>query len=181
MAKVLYLFIDVQHCFFEWHDDPSNLLPAPETYKKRWSQLLERARDAQKRGTLAVAHVQHEEDEDYGFKRGTDGWKLEFEPLENERVYSKRDASVFKSNPQLADELKAQGVETIVVAGAQSEHCVQAATRGALENGFEVVVLDGAIHTLGETLDEANAISDRIARDLGQAGAKVVPWDQWSP
>ncbi|KDN41972.1 Isochorismatase hydrolase [Tilletiaria anomala UBC 951] len=188
MPHRLYLFVDIQHCFFEW-PDPANLLPSPEVYLPRWEKLLDSARayaatSRQAQGAaesdhLLIAHVQHEEEGDYGFKRDTPGWELQFPPLPGEMRLHKEHPSVFDSNPSLASSLREKGITQLIIAGAQSENCVQAAVHSALKEGFQVLVLSGAHHTLGETLEEANRISQQIEDELRKEGADIVQWDQY--
>jgi len=70
----------------------------------------------------------------------SEGWQLYFEPLAGDRVIRKTTQNVFESNPQLAGELKASGVDSLELIGMQSEYCVQASARGAKAAGFDVIL-----------------------------------------
>jgi nicotinamidase-related amidase len=54
-------------------------------------------------------------------------------------VVRKEESDTFSSNPELARALRVRGVERVVVAGMQSEFCIEATSRGVLGEGFAVV------------------------------------------
>lgn len=87
----------------------------------------------------------------------------------------------FESNPQLAGELKNEGVQTIVAFGIQSECCVLSTCRGALAAGFNVVLLQGAHSTYDIDGKPAGVIEGEIEAQLQTVGAEVVPWELWKP
>jgi nicotinamidase-related amidase len=70
----------------------------------------------------------------------SEGWQLHFEPAEGDRVVRKTTQNVFESNPELAAQLKAAGIDSLELIGMQSEYCVQASARGAKAAGLEVVL-----------------------------------------
>lgn len=91
-------------------------------------------------------------------------------------------ANTFESNPDLAAELKARGVETIVAVGVQSDHCVRATSKGAVDAGFNVVVLHGAHSTYDDSEDGRTAaeVESDIERELEGHGVQVTPWEEWT-
>lgn len=66
--------------------------------------------------------------------------------------------------PQLTDQLKAEGVKTVVMFGIQSDFWVRATSKGALAAGFEVIVIKGAHSTYGVTGKTAEEM-ERIGED----------------
>ncbi len=90
------------------------------------------------------------------------------------RVYSLGDT--FESNPSLASELKAQGVEHIIAFGIQSECCVESTCNGALAAGFKVTLLSGAHSTYDDGDKNAERIEREVEDRLRQKGSSVVPW-----
>lgn len=70
--------------------------------------------------------------------------------------------------------------------GAQTECCVRSSTLGAIENGFEdVIVLSGAHSTYpiaavgkrqGQTLEQ---LKHKVESQLAEKGAKIVPCHAW--
>ena len=89
-------------------------------------------------------------------------------------------ADTFESNPTLAEELKAQGVKTIVTCGIQTDMCVRSTSMGALKAGFDVIVLQGAHETYDTKTKKVDEIKKNVEAELGGLGAKVVPWEQWT-
>lgn len=93
-------------------------------------------------------------------------WQLALAPAEGERVFRKTTQNAFESNHDLAPYLRELGVGEIELAGLQSELCLQATGRGALEQGFRITV-NRALHgTYASEAESAESISDRIQKDL---------------
>ncbi len=92
------------------------------------------------------------------------------------RVYSLGDA--FESNPTLASELKAQGIENIIAFGIQSECCVESTCNGALAAGFKVTLLSGAHSTYDDGEKSAEHIEREVEDRLRQKGSSVVLWQE---
>jgi nicotinamidase-related amidase len=88
---------------------------------------------------------------------------------------------VFESNPLLAGRLKAGGVRRIVAFGIQSEGCVLETARGALDAGFELVLLGGAHSTYDAKAKTAIQLEADVETDILERGGKVIPWEEWIP
>lgn len=86
-------------------------------------------------------------------------------------------ADTFKSNAKLADQLRAQEISEIVIFGIQSDHCVVSTSRGALQAGFKVTLLQGAHSTYDEAPKSASDIEREVEDELKQKGADVIPWN----
>lgn len=136
------------------------------------SDLLDAARDTD----APIVHVKNDGARGDPDEPGTPGWELVFAPLPGEPVVRKDVADAFESNPALADVLRAMGVDTVVVAGLQSEHCVQATAIGALQRGFDVIVPAGA-HTTYDDGEPAAEIVERVTLELVAAGVEVPELD----
>jgi nicotinamidase-related amidase len=89
-------------------------------------------------------------------------------------------ADTFESNHALADELKSQGIKTIVTCGIQTDMCVRSTSMGALKAGFDVIVLQGAHETYDTKTKKVDEIKKKVEEELAGLGAQVVPWEQWS-
>ena len=109
-------------------------------------KLVTLLREARLAG-LAVAHVQHGDPPRGELEPGKAGWDLaqSVQPAPGEPVFHKRFNSAFKGTG-LEDWLDGQGVETLVIGGLQTEHCIDATVKSAFEKGYRVVVPDGC-HT----------------------------------
>jgi nicotinamidase-related amidase len=87
----------------------------------------------------------------------------------------------FTSNPQLASQLQASGISTIVAFGIQSECCVLSTCLGALAAGFKLILLSGA-HSTYSTSDKSSETIERdVESQLARSGAQIVPWEVWKP
>jgi len=91
------------------------------------------------------------------------------ERRENERLIAKRYASAFKGT-NLHENLTALGVDTLIVAGVSTSHCVYATCRDATDS-FRVIVPREAVGERCEIMHEVNLLD--IELDL----ADVLPLD----
>jgi nicotinamidase/pyrazinamidase len=71
---------------------------------------------------------------------------------------------------ELAKILREKGVTGVVVCGIATDYCVRATAHDALQEGFEVVVLEDAIRGVDVNLGD----SQRALDELRQVGARVV-------
>lgn len=164
--KTALLLVDVQRNMLE----PPTPVPGAPAIRAAIEQLL---LDARSRGAVVV-HVQNDGGSGDPDEPGTSGWELAFEPAEGEIVVRKDQPDTFVSNPSLANELAAQGVSRLVVAGMQSNYCVAASSRAGMQHGFEVVLVSGAHATYDEERPAA-VISEGIEAELADEGIRVVP------
>lgn len=97
--------------------------------------LLRHAR----RSGIPVVHIQHCGDPGTAFAEGAPGWAIlpAVSPMREEALVRKRARNAFEST-DLDKVLRRLGARRIIVAGLQSELCVAATCRGALELGYEV-------------------------------------------
>lgn len=77
----------------------------------------------------------------------------------------------------MAARLKSEEIGHIYVVGIQSDYCVQKTSKGALEAGFKVSVLQGAHSTYDEGGKTAPEIERAVEKTLNGLGAKIVPWE----
>lgn len=134
--------------------------------------LLQRARAEQ----VVVFHVQNDGAPGEADEPCTPGWELAVQPIEGEGVFRKRHDDAFVDT-DLAAELRARGVERLVVAGTLSDYCVRATARGALRNGCEVVLASGA-HATYDDRQSAAALAASVEAELEQEGVRVERADE---
>jgi nicotinamidase-related amidase len=139
--------------------------------RPRLASLLERARAA---GT-AVVHVQNEGPAGDPDEPGTPGWELTFDVREGETVLRKSVPDAFAADPKLAASLREHGIEEVVVAGAQSEFCVDATARGALAAEFRTVLAGGAHGTYPGGDATAEEVAAAVEDELVRAGVQIIP------
>ena len=163
------MLVDVQRNLLEGDD----AVDGADGLRSALGGLLDAAREA----GVPVVHVENDGAVGDPDEPGTPGWELVFPPAPGEPVVRKDVPDTFLSNPALADVLHAMGVDTLVVAGLQSELCVQATALGALERGFDVVVPAGA-HATFDAEIPAREVVARVTLELTAAGVEVVELDE---
>ena len=175
MTKTALLIIDLQNDYFPGGRYP---LDGTEVAAAKAGELLVLAREE----GANVVHVRHEmtgEDAPF-FARGTQGAEIHpsLAPLEGEAVVVKEAVNAFL-NTDLDALLRGRGITRLVVAGAMSHMCVDAASRAALDLGYEVTLAHDATATLALSFDgtevPAPAVQAAMMAALEFAGAKVVP------
>jgi nicotinamidase-related amidase len=142
MSTALML-VDIQQGMFT--------LPSPphrgEEVVQRIAGLLERARAE----GIPVVHIQHDGGPGHVLAKGSAGWPVHplVAPRAGEMVVEKRHSSAFHGT-NLHRRLSLAGIDRLVVAGMQTEMCVDSACRGAAALDYRVVlVADG--HTTFDT------------------------------
>jgi nicotinamidase-related amidase len=120
-----------------------------EAVVERITGLLARAR-AQK---LPVIHIQHDGGPGDVLAHGSQGWQPHggVAPAPGEPIVEKRYCSAFQET-DLGSRLAAAGIERIIVAGLQTEFCIDTTCRAAMALGLKVVLVSDA-HTTFDTPD----------------------------
>jgi nicotinamidase/pyrazinamidase len=77
---------------------------------------------------------------------------------------------------RLADLLREQGVERLVVGGLATDYCVKQTALDGLQQGFDVVVLEDAVRGVDLKPDDARRAIDEMKR----AGAKIRNAKDWT-
>ena len=164
LSSTALVLIDIQNDYF-----PNGCYPlsgSPEAGVQA-QQLL----DAFRKHALPIVHIQHEMTGDMPkfFAPGTEGQQIHstVKPLPGESVMIKHERSSFVGTP-LLEELHAQGIETLILAGMQTNVCVQATTRDALKYGFTVIVPEDAT----AAVDEGTHATTLQA--IGESGATIM-------
>lgn len=137
----------------------------------RLKSLVKRARSA----GVPVAFIQNDGGEVDPDFPGTSGWALhpELLPIGSEKVYRKSTTDSFHETGLLED-LRAAGIEDLVIAGMQSNYCIDATTRRAVQEGFNVTLVSDAHSTFSFTEEPASAII--VAQNI--ALGELVPLAQ---
>ena len=145
-SKTALVVIDVQVAIMDGAE-PGD----PPAYRRdevlaRITELLAKARAAK----VPVLYVQHEEDSFPPMQPGAPGWQIHpaVAPRNGETVVRKRAADAFYGTP-LRSELDARGITRLVLAGAESNCCIDSTARRALSLDYDVVLAADA-HTTYE-------------------------------
>jgi nicotinamidase-related amidase len=176
MARGLVI-VDIQRDYFPGGAHP---LEAPEAAAASAARLLESFRASGD----PVFHVRHiwDEDEATYLRPETDGVEIHesVEPGAGEAVISKEYPNSFRET-ELEAELRAAGVDELVVCGMMTSMCVDATVRAAADLGFALTVVHDACATCdlefgGKTVAAAEVHAAFLAA-LGDGYAAVVATD----
>ena len=107
-----------------------------------------------------VIWVQHSDDY---LVKGSPGWEIvdDLQPLHNEvRIYKTHSSSFVETD--LHAQLVSLGIKTLVIAGAQTDYCVNATSNAGVELGYQVTLVSDA-HTTedSETAKAIDLIADK--------------------
>ena len=143
MSDVTLLVIDVQMFGFG-EDSP---VYAGESLIARISDLIARAREV----GVPVIYVQHCGAEGEIGEPGSPAWEIHpaIAPAEGEPVVQKRHPDAFQETV-LRELLESRGIERLVLAGMQTEYCVDTTCRRAYSLGYDVTLVSDA-HTTWDT------------------------------
>jgi nicotinamidase-related amidase len=170
------LVIDVQQGFLDASWGPRNNPDAEAN--------IARLLAAWRRCSLPIRHVQHASRSPAGtFVRGTPGVepKPQAAPAPGEPVYVKQVNSSFIGT-SLEQDLRDAGVETLVVVGLTTNHCVSTTVRMAGNLGFTVYLVEDATATfdragLDGNIRPAVEVHAAALSDLSEEFATIVSTD----
>lgn len=160
MSKVALLLIDFQKGF----DDPvwgtRNNPDAEEKMKLLLSEW--RAKE------FPVIHIQHcSLDDNSPLRAGSPGhnFKDEAKPLPGEKVFTKIVNSAFIGT-ELENFLRESGIESLVIAGLTTDHCVSTSTRMAGNLGFDVTLVSDATATFNRKGEDGRDYAAEQIHDI---------------
>ena len=161
--------IDVQRGMFQFPDYPPH---DGEGTVGRIAGLIAAARQA----GAPVFFVQHDGGPESPLHPGLPGFPFhdKLTPQPGDDVTVKVRGSAFHGTDFDA-KLKAAGVERLVIAGMQSEYCVDAAVRGAVERGYLVTLAADGHSTFDSAALKAPQIIAHENATLGGGYATVIP------
>jgi nicotinamidase-related amidase len=140
-SNTALLVIDVQQGL----DHPRHGARNNPEAEKRIADLLV----AWRAGGRPVVHVQHlslEPDSPFREDRPGHAFKAEALPKTGEPVFRKHVSSAFIGT-ELEAHLRARGIESLVLVGMMTDHCVSSTARMASNLGFKVTVVEDATAT----------------------------------
>lgn len=168
MTKSALLIIDVQNCMF----NPAEPVYNSETLLSNLKALIAGARAAQ----TPVIYIQHCGGPGAPHAPGEPGWAIypDIAPLAGELVVQKTTPDSFYKTT-LKDELTTRGIEELVLAGIQTDYCVDTTCRRATSEGYTVTLIGDAHSTWAASGLSAQQIIDHHNTVLGDWFATVKP------
>jgi streptothricin hydrolase len=153
------LIIDAQVNMF----DPKHSVYEASEVLNRLQKLLSLARAS---GTQIV-FIQNNGQEGEADQPRTTGWLLHSDlAVQNGDLVVQKSTNDIFQQTGLADRLRRQGVQKLIIAGLQSEYCIAASCRMAHELGFGVTLVSDAHSTYDQAGESAADIRERINREL---------------
>ena len=153
MTKLALLVIDMQVGNF----DDSAPIHNGETLLSNVRQLIEKARA----NTTPIIYVQHCGPEGDIDEPGAPGWEMhpDIAPSAEDTVVQKRFPDAFQDTT-LQEELAAKEINALIIAGLQTEYCIDTTCRRAFSHGYQVTLIEDAHGTWnGDDLSAAQIIT----------------------
>ena len=129
-------------------DVQQGLLDKGPFEKERLAETIGRLLGEFRREQRPVLFVRHDDGPGTELAAGAPGWEIarEVSPLKGEKIFDKRFNSAFLETG-LEEYLREADIKTLVVAGLQTEYCIDATVKSAFERGFKVLLPKGGITT----------------------------------
>ena len=164
------VIVDTQRGMFETPGLPP--VPNGERLLGNVENLIGNAREA----GVAVIHIQHANGPGEPLERGTAGWEIHppVAPADGEPVVGKETPDSFLDT-DLGDVLEERGIGHIVLAGMQTQYCVDTTCRRAFALGYRVTLAEDAHGTFGTDHLSAEQVVRHHNEVLGNGFATVVP------
>lgn len=108
-----------------------------ERFQSNLKTLIAQARGNQ----IPVVYIRHDDGPGGELSKGTEGFDIyeEFAPERGEKIFDKHYNSAFKGT-ELKEYLRAQGINTIMIVGLQTDYCIDATIKAGFEHGFSILI-----------------------------------------
>ncbi|MCV66588.1 cysteine hydrolase [Listeria monocytogenes] len=102
---------------------------------------IERLITNARKNKIEIIYVRHDDGPNTELTNGKEGFDIyeKFQPTKDERIFDKTVNSAFKGTGLLAY-LKEKGTKKIVVAGLQTDFCIDATVKCGFEHDFQMIV-----------------------------------------
>jgi len=137
---MVLLIVDVQKAI------TNDALYRFELFRSRLAELIGRAR---RRG-VEVIFVRHDDGPGSALTKGQDGFEIheDFCPAIGELVLDKTVNSAFRDTG-LTEYLREKREDTVMIAGLQTDYCIDATIKAGFERGFKMIVPEETNSTFG--------------------------------
>ncbi|KGE16951.1 cysteine hydrolase family protein [Paenibacillus wynnii] len=158
-GKSALVIIDVQEAMFSY---PDMKLHNESGVMESIISLLAKARRAE----VPVVYIQHTSDEEY--TKGTPTWQISsrIAPREGEVIIEKPTWDAFHLTT-LHDVLQELGVNKLVIAGMQTEFCLDTTCRRSYSLGYSSILVEDAHSTFDQPHISSKEIIDHHNKVLG--------------
>ncbi|WP_214483951.1 cysteine hydrolase family protein [Bacillus sp. SM2101] len=153
MNNSALLIIDVQNGMFSQKDPVYKASYLLNTLK----QLILRARSK----SVPIIYIQHNGREGHPLELGTHGWEIHsaIKPMATDEIIQKTTPDSF-FHTSLAEKLAENKINHLVIAGIQSDICVDTTCRRAFSMGFDITLVSDGHSTWGSNGLTAQQIID---------------------
>ncbi|MFB0514052.1 MAG: cysteine hydrolase family protein [Candidatus Bathyarchaeia archaeon] len=160
MSDIALLIIDMQAGNFS---EPNPVYKGNELLAKVKS-LITKGRSAQ----IPIIYVQNNGDSGDPDEYGTPGWEIHslVAPVEGDVVVQKQTPDAFHET-NLHHELESRGIKKLIIAGLQTEYCIDTTCRRAFILGYDVILVRDAHSTWDSPLLTAQQIVGHHNQVLG--------------
>ncbi|MDF2803870.1 MAG: isochorismatase hydrolase [Anaerocolumna sp.] len=150
MNKKALLIIDVQKAIMDEKPHNSELL----------INTINDLSNACREKNIEVIYVRHDGVDDE-LAMGSEGWEIyhDIKPHKGEKIFEKRYNSAFK-NTGLKEYLQSNSITTLILAGLQTEYCIDASIKSAFDSDFQIIIPQNGFSTIDQETMSAQAIND---------------------
>lgn len=148
---MILLIVDVQKAIVD------EQLYAFHNFVENVSKLIEIAR----KNNIEVVYVRHDDGLGSDLSNGQEGFEIyeAFKPNSGELIFDKSVNSAFKESG-LLEYLRNKGEKSIIIAGLQTDYCIDASVKAGFEHGFTMIVPKKANTTLDNSYLTASQLYD---------------------
>lgn len=129
--------------------DTQKLITNPELYNFAvFENAVKTLIAAARENSVEVIYVRHDDGAGTELTKGTTGYEIYegFSPQQDEKIFDKTVNSSFKGTG-LLEYLTEKQIQTVVVAGLQTDYCIDATVKSGFEHGFKIIVPENANST----------------------------------
>lgn len=163
------LIVDLQVAMFESESEP----PIHDAHGllRRASALIVQARAA----GVPVIFVRHDGGPGDPLEAGRPGWDIHptLEPTPEETIVEKSWPDSFQET-DLKEQLAERGITRLIIAGAQTDFCINATCRRAAALGYDTTLVADTHSTWGSKGKTAAEIIGEHNRDLSEGGVRLA-------
>lgn len=97
--------------------------------------------DTARKNSIEVIFVRHDDGSESDLTKGKEGFEIyeQFKPKSDEKIFDKYVNSAFK-HTGLIEYLQHKNENKVIVAGLQTDYCIDATVKGGFELGFEMII-----------------------------------------